>query len=331
MRLVLRAMPPPAWLAPDAPDADVVASARARIARNLTGYRFPHHASPEELREVARRVAEVGESMGLEVVRSMTPAERDYWIGARLISPVFRHRAPGRVVLMDAARLLSVMVNEEDHLRIQAVTAGWSVGTAFRAAEAAEAEFARRLGFAHAPPWGFLTASPFNAGTGRRISALFHLIGLAFTGRLRGVLRALRARGLTARGLFGEASRPSGAFFQISTTDGSLEDLIGAGSYLMEEERKARREVGRDALRERTLAVVRGAVSSPALSWEDALWVLAWVRWAACAEVLEPPVLFRDVDAWVAELEIRGSRDLRTVNRHRAAFLRSKLETLVCG
>lgn len=324
--MVLRSMPSPAWLAADAPAGDIVVSSRVRYARNLCGIKFPHFASPDELRTVNSAVKNAASGLSLETNLKVTEAERDFLLGCRLVSPDFRHRDVGRSLLLDKERMVSVMVNEEDHLRLQGLTAGWSIETAQSAVDVVLDHFDERLSFMCHDDIGYLTASPFNAGPAMRRSALFHLIGLAQTRRLPAVLNALAAWDLTARGLFGESSRAVGAFFQVSAIRGSLPEFLGACEYLIAEERKARREVTRARLEDRTRAAIDFAVASSEISLADALRVLGWVRWAASAGLDGAPTTHREVDLWVSTMEIHGTQDSQTAARHRAVFVRERLE-----
>src|SRR4051812_49065042 len=88
-RMVLRSMPEPAWLSPDAPQADVVVSTRVRVMRNLKGHRFTHAASPHELVQISRKILEPAEALGLEAFRQISNAEREYLVACRLASPHF--------------------------------------------------------------------------------------------------------------------------------------------------------------------------------------------------------------------------------------------------
>lgn len=326
--MVLRSMPSPAWLAADAPHGEIVISSRVRYARNLQGYRFAHHAEPEELRDVlAQAKAAVQKAeLPLNVLAKLTEAERDFLLGSRLLSPEFRHRDIGRALLLDDSRTVSLMVNEEDHLRLQSLTAGWSIKTAQVAADHVLSAIGEHLTFMWSDGLGFLTASPTNLGKARRRSALFHLIGLAHTKRLMNVLHALNAWGLTARGLYGESSRAVGAFFQVSATSATLPEFIGATEYLLGEERQARREVTRLELQDRTDQAVEYAIGSVEISLADALRVLGWVRWASTVGVPGVPESSRDVDAMISTMEVHGTQDAKVAARHRASFLRARLE-----
>lgn len=318
-------MPAPAWLGPDSPQGDVVVSTRFRYARNLRGIPFPHHCTSEQANLVSQAVAEAGRSAGLHPQGRLTEAERDYLLGSRLISSDFEPRKPGRDVLLDAARTLSVMVNEEDHLRIQALVGGWSPQTARVAADDCLRVFDSRLNFAYAEPWGYLTASEFNCGGAGRWSALFHFIGLAHRRRLQPLLRALGTGGVTARGLFGESSRAVGAFFQVSTTRLSLPEFMGACELLLHQEREARAEVPRNELRERFRQAVETAESSAELDLREALRILAWVRWASSVSLDGAPAHTREVDESVSTMEVFGTQDPAIAARHRAEFVRQRL------
>ncbi|MBS1715327.1 MAG: hypothetical protein JST30_13425 [Armatimonadetes bacterium] len=325
-KMVLRSMTPPAWLGPDAPESDIVVSTRVRFARNVCGKRFPHVATIEELKSVQELAKGVAADSALDFTLRISEAERDFLLGCRLISPEFQHREPARCLLLDKSRTVSVMVNEEDHFRLQALTAGWSLSNAHSAVSSVVRQFESHMTFMWSPQYGHLTSSPYNAGEGRRLSALFHLIGLAHTKRLPAVLKALSAWRLTARGLFGESSRAVGAFFQVSATTGAIVEFSGACEYLLAEERQARREITRRSLTEKTRSAVEYAVASSDISLADALRVLGWVRWAASAGIDGAPASSRDVDQWVSTMEVHGTQDPKTADRHRAVFLRQRLE-----
>lgn len=326
-KMVLRSMPEPAWLDSDAPDSDVVISSRMRCARNLVGHRFPHHASDSELELVLQSVHESCEHprLKLESQENITSAERDYLIGNRLISADFKPNLPGRALLTNDTKLISIMVNEEDHLRIQALSPGRSIKTAQAAVDHVVGCMEQSLDFMYDDNLGYLTASPANTGSAQRRSALFHLIALAHTRRLMSVLKALSTWGITARGMFGESSRAVGAFFQVSTTHQRLPEFTGAVDYLIDEERKARQEVARSDLVERAELARQYSIETQEVSLADALRILAWIRWAATAEIKGFPESQREVDSWISTMEVHGTQDQRIAARHRAVFLRERI------
>lgn len=327
-KMVLRSMSPAAWLVQDAPDNDVAVSSRVRFARNLRDFRYPHTADSEALREVQTLVRDTinAEFPQLNEVTRITPAERDYLLGCRLISLDFPVNQIGRSVWLDERRRLSIMVNEEDHLRVQAVTAGWSLGSAERLAYATTKGLQDQLAMQRSEPFGYLTASPFNCGSGRRRSTLFHLIGLQHEGKLVGVIKALEAQGLHARGLFGESSQRVAGFLQVSATSGTEAEYVGACRFVMDRERQSRREVTRLTLQKIATEVRDYAFLTKNLEMAEALRILAWVRWAGVVGLDGFPSRFREVDAWISSLELLGTTDTQAAARQRADFLRNCLE-----
>lgn len=326
--MVLRSMQPPAWLTEEPIDGDIVVSSRFRTARNLRGHHYPHRCESGELVAISNKVAQGTKDLPLSTSRNITEAERDYLLGARLISPEFRHSEPGRMVLLDEPRLVSIMVNEEDHLRIQAVSAGWSIRRAVDQGEQATAELARRLDFQSTAELGMLTASPTNLGGGTRRSALFHLVGLSNQGRLNRLIKSLHQLGIATRGLFGESSRGIAAFVQVSTTHIHQIDFIGACNHLVAEERLARTEVSQHETLEKARKAIDFAVMSNQVTMRDALLVLGYVRWIASIGLDTIHIAPRDVDSWVTEMEVFGTQSATTAARHRADYLRGKLENL---
>ena len=327
-RMVLQSMQRPAWLSGDCPSGDVVLSSRTRLMRNLRGHRFPTKADEAEMMEVMHAVLDAARETltGLEVFKGLTNAERDYLVGCRLISPEFQWTLPGRAFLVDEARSISLMINEEDHLRVQALSAGWSITNCETAATACVAALETKLEFAFSPDFGHLSASPFNCGSGRRQSAMLHLIGLAHQRRLPSVIKALGVKGIAVRGLFGESSRAIGAFAQVSVISGSRSEFSGACEYLMSEERMARTAVGRNSLEEHAVRAKKYATGCPTVTLADALRVLAWVRWAAAEKIEGFNLTTRDVDAVLATLELRSPNGAEEPGRQRGTALRTLLD-----
>lgn len=315
-RLVLQAMTPPAWLVDDGPFRDIVLSTRARIMRNLRGKRFPHQAPPDELKEIADKVTQAFNDPSRETLRNATPAERDYLVACRLVSPDFDWKAVGRAVVLDKSRITSVMVNEEDHVRFQALTPGWSLSHALKESEKLLAQLQSKLEFAYTDRYGFLAASPSNCGSGLRHSALFHLIGLAHTARLSTVIKALTSQGLVVRGIFGERSRAVGALAQVSTTSATVPAFVGACEYLIQEERKARQGVPAETVQKKGDEALDFAERSQTLTLGDALRILAWLRWSG--QLLKP----REIDALIPEIALLESLGEPRAGRSRAALVR---------
>ena len=325
--MVMSSSRPPAWLAADAPNGDVVLSTRYRLARNLVGFRFVHAATDADLRHTMELVlaAERGAELGFEVYKGLTHAERDHLVATRLVSADYEWTLPGRALLLASDRMVSVMINEEDHLRVQALVAGWNPDSAEAAARRCVDRLGGSLDYAFSPEWGFLTASPPNLGEGKRHSAMLHLIGLAGTERLPRIMVALGEEGIAVRGLFGEASRAVGAFAQVSATGGSAQLFRGAVEYLVREEREARASIGASYLLERAEQARDYAIGSRKLGLGDALRVLGWLRWSAVERSERTSYGPRDVDSALATLEIRGGMAEEEASRGRADRIRRLL------
>ncbi|HEU0012051.1 MAG TPA: protein arginine kinase, partial [Longimicrobium sp.] len=227
-----------AWLDADGPHADIVLSTRVRLARNLQGFRFGTRAEADDRVEVlrlARSAAEGAPSLAggrTVLVADLQPPDRQILLERHLVSRelVGNGTAPSHTaLLMGPGESLSVMVNEEDHLRLQNILGGFRLRDAWRDVERLDDELGQRLPYAFHAEFGYLTSCPTNVGTGLRASVLMHLPGLVLTQEIGKVLQGISQVGLTFRGLYGEGSEVVGNFFQISnqTTLGKTEeDLI---------------------------------------------------------------------------------------------------------
>jgi protein arginine kinase len=252
------------WLDASGESADIVLSTRIRLARNLEGFAFTSRARDGErlrvlsqLREATSSVPSMAHSVLLRI-DELGLDDRLLLHERHLVSKELAGLDPQHPVRTGAAVFLSgdvgVMVNEEDHLRIQALQSGFEVSEAYAAAERLDREIGRQVPFAFHNEFGYLTACPTNTGTGMRASVLIHLPGLVLTKEIGKVLAGLQQMGLTYRGLYGEGSEVVGNFFQISnqTTLGKSEDdlldhLMRVVRHVIEREEEARRVLLRDA------------------------------------------------------------------------------------
>jgi protein arginine kinase len=229
-----------AWLRADGPNSDIVLSTRIRLARNLRNFRFGTRADADDRGEVLRlTLAAADAAPSLQSGRNVTVStldqtERQLLLERHLVSRELiggeGHVAPTHTALVLApSEGLSVMVNEEDHLRLQNIVGGFRLRDAWRDVERLDDEMGQRVPYAFHPEFGYLTSCPTNVGTGLRASVLMHLPGLVLTQEIAKVLQGISQVGLTFRGLYGEGSDVVGNFFQISnqTTLGKTEeDLI---------------------------------------------------------------------------------------------------------
>jgi protein arginine kinase len=231
------------WLCESGPEGDVVVTSRVRLARNVEGFPFVSRLTPERAVELATSLQPVlttvdlgGETHWVDILGSSPVLRlllRERHLVSRDLAPSAEERPalPGRAVLFTHDEAVSIMVNEEDHLRVQALSAGFSVAEAFRAARGADQRIEARLRYAHTPQYGYLTCCPTNVGTGLRASVMLHLPALSLVQSERDkVFTAAQRTGLAVRGLYGEGSRAFGDFYQVSNqvTLGRTEEQLVA-------------------------------------------------------------------------------------------------------
>ena len=223
------------WLKGEGPEADIVISSRVRIARNIKSYPFYHWAGKKEKAEVLSVVKEaVSDSKymkGSMFVRiaDMNDIDRLFLVERHLMSR--EHAAPdeAKALAVDEKEIISVMINEEDHIRAHAIQSGFNLVDTWHIVDALDDELSNKIDYWYSERWGYLTACPTNIGTGLRGSVMVHLPALVITNQVARVLQAITKLGIAARGLYGEGSEASGNFFQISnqvTLGRSEEEII---------------------------------------------------------------------------------------------------------
>jgi len=227
------------WIEAEGPHADIVLSTRVRLARNLQGFRFGTRADPADRREVlrmARAAAEGSASLAggrAYLIPDLPASERQLLLERHLVSRELVSGHGGEppsdaALLTGVSEPVSVMVNEEDHLRLQTLLGGFRLQDAWREIDRLDDDLGGRLPYAYHNEFGYLTSCPTNVGTGLRASVLMHLPGLVLTQEINKVLQGIGQVGLTFRGLYGEGSEVVGNFFQISnqTTLGKTEEEL---------------------------------------------------------------------------------------------------------
>jgi protein arginine kinase len=201
---------------------DMIFSTRVRFARNLEGFPFPGRAEPRQLAEIRRLTFAAVKASGSFArghyfkTEALDRLEKGFLVERHHISHALAASALPSGAAVSNDEDLSVMVNEEDHLRLRCLSAGFAIEEAFKAALKLDEALGRELPFAYDGNFGFLTACPTNTGTGMRVSCLAHLPALSRLGRMPQVLESLSHLGVTARGIYGEGTCVLGDFYQIS-------------------------------------------------------------------------------------------------------------------
>jgi len=222
------------WLRGEGPHHQVVISSRVRLARNLRSRPFPGWAKKAErtsiLELVRPRVEELPEMQDSfsESLQDISALDRQVLVERHLISREHAAKGVGSAVVINRRQTLSIMINEEDHLRMQSIRSGLQLKQAFKLVDKIDSALESKLEFAYDPRLGYLTACPTNVGTGMRASAMLHLPGLVLSELINQVIQAVSKIGLAVRGLYGEGTEAMGNLFQISnqTTLGEREDDI---------------------------------------------------------------------------------------------------------
>lgn len=342
------------WLDASGSFADIVLSTRVRIARNLQGHAFGPRARVNDreavLRQVKMTVDKAPTLKGATVAElpKLDSRTRRILLERRLASRELLgdpKTGPARAtaVVLAAREPVSVMVNEEDHLRLQGLASGLQLKEVWHLVDRLDEELGQDLSYAYHHEFGFLTSCPTNVGTGVRASVLMHLPGLVLTKEINKVLQGLSQVGLTFRGLYGEGSEVVGNFFQVSnqttlgrTEEDLVEHLERTVRQVIEFESHARQVLLRDAAQVtedkiwRALGLLTYARS---LSFEELMNLLSGVRLGASLKLLPNLRVYTlnklMIFTQAAHLEQAAGRDLPPAesDAHRATYVRRILAT----
>jgi protein arginine kinase len=209
------------WLRGSGPESDIVMCSRIRLARNLADFPFINRASRGEKAEIEAtfksKIIQPGElELSYLDVNGMSSLNRQFLVERQLISREHQAADWPRGVAIGPRENISIMVNEEDHLRIQVMLSGLSLHDVWDRINRLDDQIEARLDYAFSPQLGYLTACPTNVGTGIRVGVMLHLPGLVETKQIEKVFRALQKINLAVRGLYGEGTQAFGDFYQIS-------------------------------------------------------------------------------------------------------------------
>ena len=244
------------WLDGSGRDSNIVISSRVRLARNLQNFPFPDKAKHNILRQVVNVIKEkytkvdnLKDSLYIDV-NEISEIDRQFLMERRLISPDLAHRKLPSGLIIGKDELISIMINEEDHLRIQSLQPGLEINKAWEAISRIDDELAEMVEFSFSEQYGYLTACPTNVGTGMRVSVFIHLAGLTMSGKLETIIKDKIPGEITMRGFYGEGTEALGNIFQISnqltlgrTEQGILDRLINVAESFIKMEKEARQRL----------------------------------------------------------------------------------------
>lgn len=243
----------PGWMDVKGLDADIVLSTRIRLARNLDGYRFPLSFTDGEAQQIDDVVTQALMAINNEhkfshfMIKEMPSLQRQVLVEKHLISPLLAKKEKSASVLISNDETISIMVNEEDHLRIQCLAPGLQLLETYAEASKLDHQLEKHLPYAFNETFGYLTSCPTNVGTGLRASVMMHLPALTMSKQIKVVTQMLARLGMVVRGIYGEGSENLGNIYQISnqvtlgkSEEEILEDLQNVVVQIIKNERGAR-------------------------------------------------------------------------------------------
>jgi len=222
------------WLSGTGPESDIVMSTRIRLARNVHSYPFPNRLEEARKTELERLLREringsgIAEELTYQNLNDSSPLDRQCLVERHLISRDHAQSRGDRGVAIERRGTLSIMVNEEDHLRVQVLRSGFQPDAAWEQIASVDRSLEGQVDYAFSPEFGYLTSCPTNCGTGMRVSVMVHLPALVMTKQIEKVFHAVSKINLAVRGFYGEGTQALGDFYQISNqvTLGPSEEQI---------------------------------------------------------------------------------------------------------
>ncbi|MHC4914057.1 MAG: protein arginine kinase [Planctomycetota bacterium] len=338
------------WLSGTGPDPDVVISSRVRLARNLERFSFPARLQGTEREECAAHLrgkileANLVADDGYFRLADYTPLERHFLVERHLISREHEDGEPGRDVAIGDQEVLSIMILEEDHLRVQILKSGFQPEETWRIANNVDDILEEHVDYAFSPQLGYLTSCPTNVGTGMRVSVMLHLPALVLTRHITKCFQAMAKIGLNVRGLYGEGTEASGDFYQISnqsalgkSEEAIVRDLAAVVPEVLKYERNARKTLlsrDRGRIEDRVWRAYAMLKHARILSSDEAMTLLSALRLGVHTGILDGVDTGTVNELFIfsqpAHLQVRVGRELSPQERDvmRADFFRERLPVL---
>ena len=247
-----------AWYINRGPESDVILSSRIRLARNLQDIPFPGRMNREQGEEIIKRCKDailnsntvLSNEFDFMAMDHMNPVDKQVMVEKHLISPEMLQNAHSRAVLLSKDEKISIMLNEEDHLRVQCLLPGMQLDEAWDLGNKIDDVLEERIEYAYSENYGYLTCCPTNVGTGLRASVMLHLPALAMSEQINSLVNAVNKLGFAVRGLYGEGSEARGNIFQISnqvtlgnSEEETIDNLKGIIKQIIDQERNMRMQL----------------------------------------------------------------------------------------
>jgi protein arginine kinase len=242
------------WLKSTGPNSDIVISSRLRLARNLDKLPFPNRANKNKSEQILNTIEEAMPKVDylkpttIFKLADLDNVDKQFLVERHLMSIEHARKSDHKATAIDNEEIISIMINEEDHIRLQVMQSGFNLFEAWNIISMIDDGLSKELPFAYSAEWGYLTACPTNTGTGMRGSVMLHLPALVMTRQIDRVLAAIAKLSFATRGLYGEGTQASGNFFQISnqvslgpSEDEIIQNINGIIRQIIEQENQARK------------------------------------------------------------------------------------------
>lgn len=335
------------WMEVSGPENDVVVSSRIRLARNLSGLTFPCQEKDEDLKEVLLKAkGSVDSKLKKECFRffsmeDLSSLDREFLVAKHLISPALAVAGPHRAVAINEEEIVTIMINEEDHLRVQGLVPGLNLQKTWERMGHLDDRLEEDLDYAFDERWGYLTSCPTNMGTGLRASVMVHLPALELTGRTRRILSTISQLGLAVRGLYGEGTESAGNIFQISNQitlgqkeEEIIDNLAGVTKQIIDQERNARLYLlkkGPDGIKDRVFRAYGILSYAHRINVKEALALISDVRLGVDLQLMDDvdanilsELMVTITPAFLQRLEEEGTQDL-AMDLKRASWIRERM------
>jgi protein arginine kinase len=335
------------WLKGEGPESDIIVSSRIRLARNAADFPFTYRATPEQKAEIAEILRESISRLDVSSTKftyfdlsELDPLDLEFLVERHLISKELAEAEGPRGVAVNDEETIGIMVNEEDHLRLQVMKSGFQLGETWELIDELDDAIDRELNYAFSLELGYLTACPTNVGTNMRASVMLHLPALLFTRQIDKVITAVNKMNLVVRGLYGEGTQYSGSLYQISnqvtlgkSEEEILDNIVSTVPQIVRYERRAREMLlsqNRDKLEDRVYRSLGMLKSARTISSSETITLLSHLRLGINLGLIEMDIgqvneLF--IRALHAHLQKLTGKELESEERDtaRAAFIRKNL------
>lgn len=294
------------WYTTHAPEDDIAVSTRIRLARNLSGLPFPARMTPEQRKELNLKVKNAvlqsntpfAKSLKYIDMADVPQTEIAAMVERHIISPEFAEENADRAIIISADESISIMIGEEDHVRIQVILGGLQLEKAYDTAEQLDSLLYNELHFAFDRSLGFLTECPTNLGTGLRASVMLHLPVTESNGEISSIAETVGKIGFTVRGMYGEGSKASASMYQVSnqitlgiSEKNAIDNLKIITAQLIDKERKARNSLNKIKLEDMCFRALGTLQNCRVLSSKEMMDLLSRIKLGISMGIIKTDVL----------------------------------------